>query len=170
VIPGDLRARAVDLGFAAGWSAVKSLPEPVATRAFRAFADAAASRNGKGTQQLRRNLRRVVPQATARELDDLVGQGLRSYARYWLETFRLPRMDRDAVVARTSEHTTGAEHIDAAARAGKGIVMALPHMGNWDVAALWVINHGYQFTTVAERLKAESLFDSFVAFRESLGM
>jgi phosphatidylinositol dimannoside acyltransferase len=169
-MPGDLRARAVDLGFAAGWGAVKSLPGPLAARAFRAVADAAAVRNGKGARQLRRNLRRVVPQATDGELDELVGQGLRSYARYWLETFRLPRMDREEVVALAGANTTGAEHIDAAASAGKGFIIALPHTGNWDVAALWLIAHGHPFTTVAERLKPESLFDRFVAYRESLGM
>ena len=166
----DLQARAVDLGFAAGWGAVKALPSPFASRAFRTVADIASSRNGKGTQQLRKNLRRVVPQATEAELDELVGEALRSYARYWLETFRLPRMDRRAVVARTDAQTTGTEHIHAAGRSGKGFILALPHMGNWDVAAIWLVAQGYPFTTVAERLKPESLFDRFVAYRESLGM
>ncbi len=170
MIPGNLRARVVDLSFAAGWGAVKSLPGPVAARAFRAAAGAAAARNGKGTKQLRRNLRRIVPHATTSELDELVGQGLRSYARYWLETFRLPKMDKATVVALADANTIGAEHIDAAARAGKGLIIALPHTGNWDVAALWLIARGYPFTTVAERLKPESLFDRFVAYRESLGM
>jgi lauroyl/myristoyl acyltransferase len=166
----SLRARAVDLSFAAGWGAVRSLPSPFARRAFRTVADVATVRNGKGAQQLRRNLRRVVPHADEAQLDELVGAGLRSYARYWLETFRLPRMDKRAVTASTDENTIGAEHIDAAARAGKGFILALPHMGNWDVAAIWLINRGYPFTTVAERLKPDSLFDRFVAYRESLGM
>jgi len=167
---GDLRAHAVDLGFAAGWGAVKALPSPFTRRAFQAVADAATVRNGKGARQLRKNLRRVVPTASERELDELVGEGLRSYARYWLETFRLPKMDRGAVVARIDSQSTGGEHIDAAARAGRGLILALPHMGNWDVAALWLVAHGHPFTTVAERLKPESLFDRFVAYRESLGM
>ena len=167
---GELRARALDLGYAAGWGAVKSMPAPFATRAFQAVADVAAVRGGKGAQQLRRNLRRVVPDASEAQLDELVGAGLRSYARYWLETFRLPRMDKRAVAARTDTNTTGAERIDAAARAGNGFILALPHMGNWDVAAIWLIDRGYPFTTVAERLKPDSLFDRFVAYRESLGM
>jgi len=167
---GEVRARALDLSFAAGWGAVKSLPEPFARRAFQAVADVATVRDGKGAQQLRRNLRRVVPDAGEAQLDDLVGAGLRSYARYWLETFRLPRMDRRAVAARAGANTTGAEHIDAAVRTGNGFILALPHMGNWDVAAIWLIDRGYPFTTVAERLKPDSLFDRFVAYRESLGM
>ncbi|HEY3714095.1 MAG TPA: phosphatidylinositol mannoside acyltransferase [Jatrophihabitantaceae bacterium] len=167
---GDLRARAVDLSFAAGWGAVKALPSPFARRAFRTVADVATVRNGKGAQQLRKNLRRVVPQASDAELDELVGEGLRSYARYWLETFRLPKMDPRAVAANAEANTTGAEHIDAAVRAGKGFILALPHMGNWDAAAIWLVAHCGSFTTVAERLKPESLYDRFVAYRESLGM
>jgi KDO2-lipid IV(A) lauroyltransferase len=166
----DLRSRALDLGFAAGWGAVKAVPSPVARRAFRAVADVATVRNGRGAQQLRKNLRRVVSQASEAELDELVGAALRSYARYWLETFRLPKMDQQAVVAAVDANTTGAEHIHSAVQSGRSFILALPHMGNWDVAAIWLVGRGYPFTTVAERLKPDSLFDRFVAYRESLGM
>jgi KDO2-lipid IV(A) lauroyltransferase len=165
-----VRGRAVDLGFGAGWGLVKALPEGLSERAFRGAADMAAVRNGAGARQLRRNLRRVVPAASEAELDQLVGEGLRSYARYWLETFRLPKMDLAAVAATAGTRTEGVEYIDAAVSRGKGMILALPHMGNWDVAAIWLIHHGVPFTTVAERLKPETLFDKFVAYRESLGM
>ncbi len=165
----DLRGRAVDLGFAAGWAALRTVPEPISARAFRAGADYAAVRNGKGAQQLRRNLRRVLgPDASELRLDRLVGEALRSYSRYWLETFRLPEMDHADVLRRTT--MVGAEHLDAALARGRGFVAALPHLGNWDVAALWLVGHGHRFTTVAERLQPQSLFDRFVAYRESLGM
>ncbi|MEP6597901.1 MAG: phosphatidylinositol mannoside acyltransferase [Actinomycetota bacterium] len=167
----NLRASAVDLGFAAGWTAIKSVPAPIATRAFRAAADAATARNGAGARQLRRNLRRVLgPSAPESQLDELVGNSLRSYARYWLETFRLPSMDHRAIAARADANMTGAEQLDAAMAAGRGVVLALPHMGNWDVGAVWLIHHGVPFTTVAERLKPESLYDRFVAYRNGIGM
>jgi KDO2-lipid IV(A) lauroyltransferase len=165
------RDRLADLGYAAGWGAVRSLPLPVTARAFRAVADAATARNGGGTQQLRKNLRRVVgPEVPRARLDELVGAALRSYARYWLETFRLPEMDHRDVARRVDANTTGAEHIDAAVEAGRGFILALPHIGNWDVAGLWLVDR-YQrpFTTVAERLRPESLYDRFVSYRESLG-
>jgi len=133
-------------------------------------ADVATVRNGKGAQQLRKNLRRVVPKASDAELDELVGESLRSYARYWLETFRLPKMDPRAVAANAEANTTGAEHIDEATRAGKGFILALPHMGNWDHAGAWAVGQYKAFTTVAERLKPERLFERFVAYRESIGM
>ncbi|SDJ15801.1 KDO2-lipid IV(A) lauroyltransferase [Frankineae bacterium MT45] len=158
-----------DLGYAAGWAGVKALPAPVARRLFELAADAGTRRGGSGVAQLRANLARVVgPDTSREELDSLVAAAMRSYARYWLETFRLPKMSRPDVLARAT--TEGTEHLDAAIAAGKGVVLALPHSGNWDVAALWLIERGHPFTTVAERLKPESLYDRFVAYRESIGM
>lgn len=164
-----VRDRLVDLGYAAGWRGVRALPAPVAEATFRSAADVGAWRGGPGVTQLRANLRRVAgPAAPERELDELVRAALRSYARYWLETFRLPNMAVESILARVS--TEGAEHLETALAAGRGVVVALPHSGNWDVAGLWLIERGVPFTTVAERLQPESLFDRFVRFREGLGM
>jgi lauroyl/myristoyl acyltransferase len=164
------RGRVVDLGYAAGWGLVKSAPSALTRRWFAAVADAASVRNGAATQQLRKNLRRVVgPGYPELELDQLVGESLRSYARYWLETFRLPKMDHDQVVATVAKNVRGIEHVDAARELGKGAIMALPHIGNWDACGLWFVHRDGPFTTVAERLKPESLYDRFVEYRESLG-
>jgi KDO2-lipid IV(A) lauroyltransferase len=161
--------RAVDIGFASGWRLVRALPEARAAALFQAGADVGTRRDGRGVQQLRRNLRRVIgPEPTSHDLDDLVQRALRSYARYWMETFRLPSMDRVDVAGRVA--ADGAEHIDAAHASGRGFILALPHSGNWDVSGVWLLDRGYPFTTVAERLKPESLFDRFVAYREGLGM
>jgi lauroyl/myristoyl acyltransferase len=167
----SVRDRAVDLAFAAGWKAINRLPERVAGTGFRAAADVAVRRRSKGVQRLRTNLRRVVgPQCPEPDLDALVKSAMRSYSRYWLETFRLPTMDFDEVSARVGAATEGAEHIDRAMAAGRGLILALPHMGNWDIAAIWLIKHGVPFTTVAERLRPESLYNRFVAYREGIGM
>lgn len=157
-----------DGGFAAAWRMVRGLPEPAAARVFRAAADAAVRRDTRGVRQLRRNLRRVVgPSRPAAELEALVRDGMRRYARYWMETFRLPSMPVPDVLARTD--IDGVAHLDAALASGRGAVVALPHMGNWDVAGVWLVDHGVRFTTVVERLRPAPLFDRFVAFRESLG-
>ncbi len=47
--------------------------------------------------------------------------------------------------------------------------MPLPHSGNWDMAGVWMVQHFGTFTTVAERLKPESLYQRFIDYRESLG-
>jgi lauroyl/myristoyl acyltransferase len=97
-----------------------------------------------------------------------VRDAVRSYARYWCEVFRLPVTSRERVLS--GMRTVGEQRMRAALAAGRGVIFALPHSGNWDHAGAWLTASGVPFTTVAERLRPESLYDRFVAFRESLGM
>jgi KDO2-lipid IV(A) lauroyltransferase len=160
-----MKDRLVLAAYVAGWTIVKALPERLARRLFDRGADLAYRRQGKGTRRLRANLARVAPDA---DLDALTKAGLRSYARYWLEMFRLPTLPPAVITSRLrceNEHLLRGHSTD-----GGGAVAVLPHMGNWDVAGAWASVTGLKFTTVAERLKPEGLFDRFVEFRESLGM
>ena len=121
--------------------------------------------------QYARNLRRVLGDtATPELLHATTAKGLRSYARYWLETFRLPAMDKEDVVQRALADTHGIHHIFDALDAGRGVVLALPHSGNWDVAGLMLVHELGTLVSVAERLRPESLYRKFLAYRESLGM
>lgn len=156
-----------DWGYAAGWRVVRAMPEILARTAFGAGARYAA--RGGGPDQLRRNLARVIGTRPAEVPDSLMRAALASYARYWKEAFRLPSMDLPAVAERLNEVFVGAEYFAAAQAAGRGAVMALPHSGNWDMAGVWLAQNYGTFTTVAERLKPESLYDRFIEFRESLG-
>ncbi|MBW4717585.1 phosphatidylinositol mannoside acyltransferase [Saccharothrix obliqua] len=164
-----MKERLADLGFAAGWRLLGLLPERWAAGLFDRGADRAARRDGPGVRQLRANLARVVPRAGAAELDELVRLSMRSYARYWREAFRLPSTDLAAVRSPERWTVTGIENLDAAVAAGNGAVLALPHSGNWDMAGVWLVGHCGTFTTVAERLKPESLYRRFIEFREGLG-
>jgi phosphatidylinositol dimannoside acyltransferase len=171
----SVRGRLRDAGYAAGWRLVRVLPRSWAMAAFRYGADLAARRGGAGVRQLRNNLRRVVPDASDAELDELVRAGLRSYARYWCEAFRLPSMDHEHLQATLGEHIEGLDHLDKALAQGNGAILALPHSGNWDIAGVFLVGHlrligqSGRFATVAERLRPESLYRRFVAYRESLG-
>ncbi|HEU4421566.1 MAG TPA: phosphatidylinositol mannoside acyltransferase [Pilimelia sp.] len=161
--------KAVELGYAAGWRLVRALPLPVASAAFRAAANRAARRRGPGTARLAANLRRVVgPDLPEADLDALVRDGLRSYARYWLEAFRLPSMSPQQILRMFQ--LDGEDVMAANVAAGRGQVAALPHAGNWDAAGAWAAAHGWPITTVAERLKPEALFERFLAYRQGLGM
>lgn len=99
----------------------------------------------------------------------LMRASLASYARYWREAFRLPTMDHAELAGRLHDGVRGKENIEVALQAGRGAVLALPHSGNWDMAGVWLAQTHGGFTTVAERLKPESLYRRFVEFRESLG-
>ncbi len=131
-----LAAGMVDAGYAAGWRFLRAVPAPVADAAFRWGADLAVRRAGAGVARLRANLARVVPNAGPTELDALVRAGMRSYARYWCEAFRLPALDPVRVHARMEPHVHGAGPMFDALSAGRGVVFALPHSGNWDAAGV----------------------------------
>jgi len=160
-----LAGQATDGAFAAGWALMRILPEPVAARVFRAGADLAAVRGGPAVDRLRTNLARVAPD---RDLHALTREALRSYARYWCEVFRLPVTSPERI--QSGMHTWHPERLFDAVAQGRGVILALPHSGNWDHAGAWLVGQGVRFTTVAERLEPEQLYDRFVAFRESLGM
>jgi KDO2-lipid IV(A) lauroyltransferase len=53
---------------------------------------------------------------------------------------------------------------------GEGVIVALPHAGNWDLAGAYFASKGLPLVTVAERLKPEALFERFLQHRQSLGM
>ncbi|MCK7627912.1 phosphatidylinositol mannoside acyltransferase [Streptomyces sp. RS10V-4] len=152
-----------------GWSAVKRLPEGVAVQLGRQLADAAWRRRGKGVRRLEANLARVVPDASPQRLAALSRAGMRSYMRYWMESFRLPAWSRERIAAGFTPQDV--HYLEEGLASDRGVILALPHMGNYDLAGVWVTTKlGVPFTTVAERLKPESLYDRFVAYREGLGM
>jgi lauroyl/myristoyl acyltransferase len=164
-----MAGRLADLGYALGWAIVRRLPERLARAIFRLLADVLWRRRGRSVSRLEANLARVLgPSAGPDRVRELSRRAMRSYLRYWCEVFRLPRWSATDVERCTAPHD---EHIlfDAIA-AGRGLIAVLPHMGNWDQAGAWIVGRGASFTTVAERLRPESLFDRFVAYRESLGM
>jgi phosphatidylinositol dimannoside acyltransferase len=156
-----------DIGYAAGWRVVRAMPEFVARNAFDAGAYYAA--RGGGPEQLRKNLARVIGVTPDRVPGGLIRASLASYARYWREAFRLPSMDLKKQGELLDPHWAGKERIAAALESGRGAILALPHSGNWDMAGVWLVwKHG-TFTTVNERLKPESLYNRFIAYREGLG-
>jgi KDO2-lipid IV(A) lauroyltransferase len=96
--------------------------------------------------------------ATARVFDN--------YGRYWHELFRL-RGD-DAVEVDTD--SVGYEHIAEPQAAGRGVILALPHLGNWDAAGAWLHGRGHRLTAVAEPLEPPELFEWFAAQRRAIGI
>ncbi len=163
-----LRDQLTEQGFAVGWAAVRRLPEGAAYALFDRIADRTWARRGSGVTRLEAHLARVRPDATPAEIRELSKAGMRSYLRYWCESFRLPTWD----TARIVDHfkVEGEQQLTDALAAERGAVLVLPHMGNWDHAGAWGCLTHRPLTTVAERLKPESLYDRFVAYRETLGM
>ena len=155
-------------GYLSGWRMVRLLPERRAQALFRRVGDEVYRRRGAGVRRLRANLRRVRPDLSDADLEDLTREAVRSYLRYWCETFRLPSWPLADLVRRTR---TVDEHLVREALAlGRGVVVPLPHMANWDWAGAWACAEVSPLWTVAERLRPERLYDEFVAYRRTLGM
>jgi phosphatidylinositol dimannoside acyltransferase len=172
-----LSERLTGFAYRLGWKLICRLPESWARWAFTKVADIAWRRQGPSVQVLEANLHRVLsyksgrPDVDGKELRALSRATLRSYARYWLEVFRLPVIPVARLVSGMHINAPGEEALFANLKAGRGVVIALPHMGNFEQAGGWVVARGAgSFTTVAERLRPESVYEAFVRFREGLGM
>ena len=152
----------------AGWRIVRWLPESVAYKLAYRVSDFLVKRNGKSVQRLRSNLSRTQPGITGLDLDLLLIEAMRSYMRYWCDTFRLPDWSDERIIQTV---TVTNEHLLTDAIAAKtGVIVAVPHAGNWDHAGAYFCAKGIRLVTVAERLKPEKLFLKFLAYRQAMGM
>ena len=164
-----MKEQVTDALYGLGWATVKRLPEPAAEALGRTIADTVWRRRGTPILRLEANLARVVPEADPDRLAALSRDGMRSYLRYWMESFRLPAYSTDRI--RDAFRPEDIHLLEDGLASGRGVILALPHLGNWDLAGAWVTTQlGVPFATVAERLRPETLYDRFVAYRESLGM
>jgi phosphatidylinositol dimannoside acyltransferase len=154
------------------WAVVRRLPAAWARRLFVLIADVLWWRHGPSVRRLEANLRRVTGGSVpAGQLRRLSHAGLRSYLRYWLEVFRLSVIPREQIMAGMHINSDQEEVAFAHLAAGRGVIFALPHMGNYEQAGAYIIMRGAgTFTTVAERLGSAAVYERFLAFRESLGM
>jgi lauroyl/myristoyl acyltransferase len=176
VLSRRLSERLTGVAYQLGWKVICRVPEPWARWVFNEVSDLAWRRQGPKVQVLEANLRRVLsykqqsPDVDGKELRTLSRAALRSYARYWLEVFRLPVIPVDRIMSGMHFRGPGQDALFAHLKAGRGVIIALPHMGNFEQAGEWVIARGAgKFTTVQERLKPESVYESFVKFRQTLG-
>ena len=150
------------------WAIVRWLPERFAYSLFYAGARLLAKQKPKSVRRLRSNLVKVVGNKSEAEMDALLQISLRSYMRYWCDTFRFPDWTKDRI---RKTVTVRNEHLLMdPIKAGTGVIVSLPHAGNWDHAGAYFCDKGVPLVTVAERLKPEALFLKFLEYREAIGM
>jgi lauroyl/myristoyl acyltransferase len=155
--------------FATAERAAMVLPEFVGRRLFDLAGLAAFHLAPRARRVVAGNLRRVLGRpADSPLVRAATKDAFRSYARYWYDTFRIRVMPQEEFRSRV--RFVGLEHIERALEAGRGVVLALPHLGNWDAAGSWVAGSGIGITAVAELLRPERLFRLFLEHREALGM
>lgn len=162
-----MKAQLSYLAYLAGWKIVGWLPEKTAYRFFSKIASYMYGKNGKSVRRLRTNLALVKPELHPEDLENLVNSALDSYMRYWCDTFRIHKWSAYRI---QSTVTTKNDHLlRDPMREGRGVIIALPHSGNWDHAGAYFCQEGVPLVTVAEILKPEKLFEKFLRYREEMG-
>jgi KDO2-lipid IV(A) lauroyltransferase len=147
---------------------VPRLPAGLARAIFTAAADFASWRHGKGVRQLEANLLRVRPDLQGARLRRLGRQGMRSYMRYFSEALQISGWSGEHVdsMVRLADE----DRVRAQLGPRPQVVLALGHMGNWDLAGAWATRQLGPVTTVAEHLEPEEVFQSFLAMRRQIGL
>jgi KDO2-lipid IV(A) lauroyltransferase len=164
-----LPARTPYFAYRAGEAVARVVPPVVGTPAARGIAQLAPAVMAARRGQVERNLRRIHgAHYGGAALRRDVAATFDSYGRYFYELFRLSTLTPDWINAHF--HCAGIEHVWDGVRAGRGAVLALPHLGNWDFAGAWLALQGFRVTVVAEPVEPPELFDWFVETRARLGM
>ena len=158
----------VAAAYLSGWKLVRTLPEKSAYSLFEKIGEITLRRNGSRMQRLRGNLQRVCPEKGSAAMDELMAEAVSSYMRYWCDTFRSPDWSRERIFG--SVTVTREELLTGPMRDGRGVVVTLPHSGNWDHAGSYFCAMGFPLVTVAEKLKPEALFNKFLEYRQNMGM
>jgi phosphatidylinositol dimannoside acyltransferase len=154
--------------YATAWRITKSIPASMAYKIFQFIADLLYRNNSVPVQRLRSNYARVHPELGRTALEVLVRDGMRSYLRYWCDTFRLPSWSQQETLKNVIVENE--ELLREPLASGRGVVVSLPHAGNWDHAGAYFCASGAPLVTVAEHLKPEKLFRKFLSYREEIGM
>ena len=115
-----------------------------------------------------RHMRRIQPQLSERHIRRAVQKSYESYARYYIETFRLPLLNAKQIQSGVS--IEGFEHIESGLQLGKGVILALPHLGGWEWSGRWLIQRGHRLNAVVEKLESPQLFEMFLRLRKKYGV
>ena len=163
-----MKEKIVAWGYILAWRALRALPEDFAYSLFDRGAQWLIKRDGKSVQRLRKNLMNVKPEYSKAQMENLVATGMSSYMRYWCDTFRFPNWDKDRINSTVT--VTRENLLLEGIKSGRGVIVSLPHAGNWDHAGAYFCLKGIHLVTVAERLKPERLFLEFLRYRQAMGM
>lgn len=157
-----MRERGIYLALRAAVAIFGVLPEPVMRRLGRLGGRIWYLVDPGRRRMVRRHMRRLgEPEEKAVEV-------FASYGRYWAETFwaRPSRMDR----LKSLLTIDGLDNLRRAMAAGKGVVVVLPHLGNWEAAALIGQMLDLPVVAVAERLANRHITEWFTAQRAMFGI
>jgi KDO2-lipid IV(A) lauroyltransferase len=159
--------------FKAVGSLLEVLPEQVDVAVARSLGATLGHRNATTRANLANNLAHILaPHGEHTDpslLEEFVERGFRSYGHYWAEGAKLPALSTSVITDRFTI-AEGLEHLRAAKERGRGIIIALPHIGSWEWGGAYLHTIDLTMTAVAEVLEPPELFDWFKQKREEMGI
>jgi KDO2-lipid IV(A) lauroyltransferase len=96
-----------------------------------------ASLDKKQGRTAHTNLQACFPELTDAERETLLRNSFVSAGKTLLESIWMWKNPPSETLKRV-ERVVGREHFQAASAAGKGVIIAGPHIGNWEVIGLWL--------------------------------
>jgi KDO2-lipid IV(A) lauroyltransferase len=117
---------------------------------------------------LETNLRAALPEVSERDLQLITWNNFRNHSKAYADLMRLPRARVEEL--RPLLHLEGMEHLEAARRYGRGVLVVSAHMGSWEVAAaIWSATIA-PVSLFAEDLEPRELYDWYRRTRARLGI
>lgn len=112
------------------------------------------------------NIQQCFPQLNARQRWWLKTRSWLHTGRNFAESMHVLFADPDKVVAKVE--IEGEEYLEQARAAGRGVILAAPHLGSWEVAGLFCSSR-YAMTTLYRPQRNQALDQAIRQGREKLG-
>lgn len=154
------------LGLRAGVGLVGVLPRGVVRELGRAFGSVWGMADSSRRSMAKRHLDRVL--GNGADTDAGSREMMKAYGRYYAEALWMRKKRVPEMLAHTE--VVGLEYLLEARDAGKGMIYALPHMGNWEAAAPVAIREHIPIVAVAEVLPNRRVTDWFTEMRAEVGI
>lgn len=130
---------------------------------------AAWALNGRLRAQTRRRLRQALgPATSARELERIAWRAFRNLAFTAVEGMRLPGIDKAWVDRHMGKGEVHEVHAELAK--GRGLIVAIPHMGNWELAGIALQSQGVDLLLLVRKQKNPLMNDWINRIRTATGV
>lgn len=126
----------------------------------------------RGRTAVMNNLRRIQEfrgqTVSVRQLRRTARRTFQFFGKYLVDFFRFSQLSEDEI--RRLVAIDHPEHIEAAAHAGKGVIVVTAHLGNWELGGAVMAALGHPLNVVVLRQPSAKLNDFFQKHRRRRGM
>ena len=113
-------------------------------------------------------IRKAFPEKTAAEASTIVKEVFVNQGKNIFELFSFPKMSKQDISAKVKIY--GGDNFKKAFEAGKGVLIASAHCGNWEIMGAALACAGFPINVIARRIYIEGLNSMLVGLRVSKGV